>query len=282
MFQGVGASSGDAVLCLGLAYMWGISFSGSIWSGRSQLCPLQLSFFSSVCSGLLSEYPPSVLNVHCTELWAGVSAPQGCDPPQPAWVLGPWVSKDAMTFFLAFHGWWRLKKIIRPRESRCISLLQLWLGDMPGGQILACKVCHWSAVGSEAAGGMSKGASFSDPPSFVCWERAPSTQLLWAFSLIHCISWPHILDMSLTCKWVLDVDEEQDRAAHGGGGSMPATALQQTRSLTGLDRWVHNSPLPDLVNFLSRETQILVKYAGIQTGTVTIVTADCRGETVSY
>lgn len=74
----------------------------------------------------------------------------------------------------------------------------------------------------------------------------------------------------------------QDCAANGDGGSMPAIALQQTRSLTGLDCWVHNSPLPDLVNFLSRETQILVKYAGIQTVTVTIVTSDCRGETVSY
>lgn len=74
----------------------------------------------------------------------------------------------------------------------------------------------------------------------------------------------------------------QNHTASGDGGSLPATARQQTRSLTWLDCWVHNSPLLDLVNFPSRETQILIRYAGVQTDTVAIVTADCRGETVSY
>lgn len=47
---------------------------------------------------------------------------------------------------------------------------------------------------------------------------------------------------------------------------------------------MHNFPLPGFVNvlfFLSRETQILIMYAEIQTGTLTVVTAGCREETVS-
>lgn len=83
---------------------------------------------------------------------------------------------------------------------------------------------------------------------------------------------------------MLDVAEEQAAGSccRGDGGSMLATVLQQVRSLTWLGCWVHNSPLPDLVNFLSKETPILVMYAGLQSGTPTVVTADCRGETVFY
>lgn len=204
MYQWVDVSSGGAALCLDLACMWGISSCSSVWSGRSQLLPSQLSIhsFNFVCSGLLSECPPPVLNVPYTDLWAGVSATQGCDPPKQGWVLGPWVSKDVMTFFLLSTVDGDLKSFIKSGESRCISLLQLWLGDIPRGQIFACKVCHWSAVGSEAAGEVR--SSFSDPVSFVCWEPTPSTPLLWAFSLVHCM-----LDVDLTCKWLLDVAEEQ-------------------------------------------------------------------------
>lgn len=46
---------------------------------------------------------------------------------------------------------------------------------------------------------------------------------------------------------------------------------------------MHNSPLPGFVNFLlflSRETQVLVMCAGIQIGTLTVLTAGCRKETV--
>lgn len=91
------------------------------------------------------------------------------------------------------------------------------------------------------------------------------------------------MDVAVACSecWTWLRSRLLDQAASGDGGSMPATALQQTRSLTCLDCWVHNS-LPDSVNLLARETQILVMCAEIQTGTVTIVTADCRGKTVSY
>lgn len=90
------------------------------------------------------------------------------------------------------------------------------------------------------------------------------------------------MDVALTCSecWTWLRSWLQDQAANGDGGSMPATALQHTRSLTWLDCWVHNSPFPDLVDFLASETHIMVMVAGIQAGTVTIVTADCREETV--
>lgn len=74
------------------------------------------------------------------------------------------------------------------------------------------------------------------------------------------------MDVAVTCSecWTWLRSRLQDQAVSGYGGSVPATAPQQTRSLTWLDCWLHNS-LPDLVNFLARETQILVMYAEIQT-----------------
>lgn len=144
-----------------------------------------------------------------------------------------------------------LESFTRSGESRCISLLYPPVaGGHTGGQVLVCKVCNWSAVASEAARDMSKASSFSYPPSLACWEWAPSTQLLWAFSLTLCILTSHVgggsdLQVSAWCSW--------------GAGCrimLPVVMVapcqpqpSNRQGLTWLNCWVHNCPLPDLVTF---------------------------------
>lgn len=213
-----------------------------------------------------------------------------------AW-LGIWRSeflKMSWAFFWPFHGWWWLNLQVLPDLGRpSASLLRLWSGDIPGGQIFACKLHNWSAMVSAAAGDLRKASSSSDPWSFAYQEWAHSTQFLqevfrsYTVHRCHPHPSPPLWDLTYwTWLWkgVVDVAEAQAACCWWGMlGPCQPQPFMQTKSLIWLDWGLYNSPLPGFVNFLFfflRETQVLVMYAGIQTGTLTVVTAGCREETV--